>query len=107
MRGCRCRRSSRRTAPALLVPVLCAMLVCHRGLDRPAEAFAGRGAGPAACKAREGHRYYARCWTMARLAYLLGKDFASPQKRLRRASSGKPAPPGFTLKELTVQEYLS
>ncbi|XP_024603164.1 sorting nexin-20 isoform X3 [Neophocaena asiaeorientalis asiaeorientalis] len=93
--------------PVMVVPSLCAMLVCHRDLECPAEAFAAGERALQCLQAREGHRYYAPLLdAMARLAYELGKDFVSLQKRLEENQLRKPAPRGFTLKELTVQEYL-
>nr|XP_008527170.1 PREDICTED: sorting nexin-20 [Equus przewalskii] len=93
--------------PAMLVPPLCAMLVCHRDLERPAEAFAAGERALQCLQAREGHRYYAPLLdAMIRLAYTLGKDFVSLQERLEESQHRKPTPLGFTLKELTVREYL-
>uniref|UniRef100_A0A8C4M6S3 Sorting nexin 20 n=1 Tax=Equus asinus asinus TaxID=83772 RepID=A0A8C4M6S3_EQUAS len=93
--------------PAMLVPPLCAMLVCHRDLERPAEAFAAGERALQCLEAREGHRYYAPLLdAMIRLAYTLGKDFVSLQERLEESQLLKPTPLGFTLKELTVREYL-
>lgn len=93
--------------PVMVVPSLCAMLVCHRDLECPAEAFAAGERALQCLQAREGHRYYAPLLdAMACLAYELGKDFVSLQKRLEENQLRKPAPRGFTLKELTVQEYL-
>ncbi|XP_014683559.1 sorting nexin-20 [Equus asinus] len=93
--------------PAMLVPPLCAMLVCHRDLERPAEAFAAGERALQCLEAREGHRYYAPLLdAMIRLAYTLGKDFVSLQERLEESQLRKPTPLGFTLKELTVREYL-
>ncbi|XP_004431650.1 sorting nexin-20 isoform X1 [Diceros bicornis minor] len=93
--------------PVMLVPALCAMLVCHRDLERPAEAFAAGERALQCLQAREGHRYYAPLLdAMIRLAYALGKDFASLQQRLEESQLRKPTLRGFTLKELTVREYL-
>ncbi|XP_006207916.1 sorting nexin-20 [Vicugna pacos] len=93
--------------PLMLVPSLCAMLVCHRDMERPAEAFAAGERALQCLQARESHRYYAPLLeAMARLAYALGKDFVSLQERLEESQLRKPALRGFTLKELTVQEYL-
>ncbi|XP_037671623.1 sorting nexin-20 isoform X1 [Choloepus didactylus] len=93
--------------PVALVPALCAMLVCHRDLERPLEAFAAGERALQRLQAREGHRYYAPLLdAMVRLAYALGKDFVSLQERLEESRLRKPAARGFTLKELTVREYL-
>ncbi|XP_047384940.1 sorting nexin-20 isoform X1 [Sciurus carolinensis] len=94
--------------PTAVVPALCAMLVCHRDLERPAEAFAAGERALRCLQAREGHRYYAPLLdAMVRLAYVLGKDFVSLQGRLEESQLRRPTHRGFTLKELTVREYLS
>ncbi|XP_029781336.1 sorting nexin-20 isoform X2 [Suricata suricatta] len=93
--------------PVTVVPALCAMLVCHRDLEHPAEALAVGERALQCLQAREGHRYYAPLLdAMIRLAYMLGKDFVSLQKRLQESQLRKPAPWDLTLKELTVREYL-
>lgn len=93
--------------PAALVPALCALLVCHRELERPREAFAAGQRALECLRAREGHRYYAPLLdAMVRLAYALGQDFVSLQERLEQTQLRKPAARGVTLKELTVREYL-
>ncbi|XP_002721386.2 sorting nexin-20 isoform X1 [Oryctolagus cuniculus] len=94
--------------PAAAVPALCAVLVCHRALERPADAFAAGELALQCLQAREGHRYYAPLLdAMVRLAYALGKDFVSLQGRLEESQLRKPSPRGLTLKELTVREYLN
>ncbi|XP_017534184.2 sorting nexin-20 isoform X1 [Manis javanica] len=93
--------------PVMVVPSLCAMLVCHRDLECPVEAFAAGERALQCLQAREGHRYYAPLLdAMIRLAYMLGKDFVSLQERLQESQLRKPTPRNFTLKELTVREYL-
>ncbi|XP_036131882.1 sorting nexin-20 isoform X2 [Molossus molossus] len=93
--------------PGMVVPALCAMLVCHRELERPLEAFAAGERALERLQAREGHRYYAPLLdAMVRLAYALGKDFVSLQVRLEDSQLQKPTSRGFTLKELAVLEYL-
>ncbi|ELW61535.1 Sorting nexin-20 [Tupaia chinensis] len=93
--------------PTAVVPTLCAMLVCHRDHECPAAAFAAGERALQCLQAREGHRYYAPLLdAMIRLAYALGKDFVSLQRRLEESQLRKPSPRGFTLKELTVREYL-
>ncbi|EAW82763.1 sorting nexin 20 [Homo sapiens] len=93
--------------PAAAVPALCAVLLCHRDLDRPAEAFAAGERALQRLQAREGHRYYAPLLdAMVRLAYALGKDFVTLQERLEESQLRRPTPRGITLKELTVREYL-
>lgn len=93
--------------PVMVVPSFCAMLVCHRDLECPVEAFAAGERALQCLQAREGHRYYAPLLdAMIRLAYMLGKDFVSLQERLQESQLRKPTPRNFTLKELTVREYL-
>ncbi|KAF6289122.1 sorting nexin 20 [Rhinolophus ferrumequinum] len=91
----------------LVVPALCATLVCHRELERPLEAFTAGERALECLGAREGHCYYVPLLeAMIRLAYPLGKDFVSLQERLEECQLRKPTSRGFTLKELTVREYL-
>ncbi|KAM9192062.1 sorting nexin-20 [Dugong dugon] len=93
--------------PVMVVPALCAMLVCHRDLECPLEAFAAGERALQRLQARESHRYYAPLLdAMARLAYTLGKDFVSLQEKLEERQLLKPTTQGLTLKELTVREYL-
>ncbi|KAG8508387.1 Sorting nexin-20 [Galemys pyrenaicus] len=93
--------------PAARVPALCAVLLCHRDLERPQEAFAAGQRALQHLHAREGHRYYAPLLdAMVRLAYALGEDFVSLQERLEESQLRRPTPRAFTLKELTVREYL-
>ncbi|XP_003416364.2 sorting nexin-20 isoform X1 [Loxodonta africana] len=96
-----------RHCPVLVVPALCAMLLCHRDLEHPLEAFAVGERALQYLEARESHRYYAPLLdAMARLAYVLGKDFVSLQEKLEERQLRKPTTRGLTLKELTVREYL-
>ncbi|XP_006908811.1 sorting nexin-20 [Pteropus alecto] len=93
--------------PAMMVPALCAMLVCHRELEQPMEAFAAGERALEHLRALEGHRYYVPLLdAMIGLAYMLGKDCVSLQERLEESQLRKPTPQGITLKELTVREYL-
>ncbi|XP_060041559.1 sorting nexin-20 isoform X2 [Erinaceus europaeus] len=92
--------------PLLQVPALCAVLLCHRDLERPLEAFAAGERALQCLHARESHRYYAPLLdAMIGLAYALGKDFVVLQERLEESQLQKPS--SLTLKELTVREYLS
>ncbi|EHB15611.1 Sorting nexin-20 [Heterocephalus glaber] len=94
--------------PAAPVPALCAVFVCYRDLERPAEAFAAGERALRCLQARESHRYYVPLLeAMVRLAYSLGKDFASLQGRLEESQLHRPSHRGFSLKELSVREYLS
>lgn len=93
--------------PALVVPALCAQLVCHRELERPLEAFAAGQRALELLHAREGHRYYAPLLdAMIHLAYALGKDFVSLQERLEDSQLRRATSWSVTLKELAVREYL-
>uniref|UniRef100_A0A6I8PLH6 PX domain-containing protein n=1 Tax=Ornithorhynchus anatinus TaxID=9258 RepID=A0A6I8PLH6_ORNAN len=93
--------------PALLVPSLCAMLVCHRDLERPLEAYAVGERALLLLQGRGGHRYYTPLLeAMIHLAYQLGKDFVSLQEKLEESQLRKIPAKMVTLKELTVREYL-
>ncbi|KAM4834000.1 sorting nexin-20 isoform 2-T3 [Thomomys bottae] len=94
-------------APAR-VPALCALLLCHRDLGRPDDAFAAGERALRCLQARESHRYYRPLLdAMVHLAYALGKDFVSLQALLEESRLRRPADRSVTLKELTVREYLS
>lgn len=94
--------------PAAAVPALCAALLCHRALERPLEAFAAGERALERLRAREGHRYYAPLLdAMVPLAYALGRDYVSLQRRLEDCQLRRPGPRGLTLKELAVREYLA
>ncbi|XP_037373988.1 sorting nexin-20 [Talpa occidentalis] len=93
--------------PAVRVPALCAVLLCHRDLEHPREAFAAGERALQHLQARESHLYYVPLLdAMIRLAYALGKDFVSLQERLEESQLQRPTLRAFTLKELTVREYL-
>uniref|UniRef100_A0A2K6GFQ9 Sorting nexin 20 n=2 Tax=Propithecus coquereli TaxID=379532 RepID=A0A2K6GFQ9_PROCO len=93
--------------PVAVVPALCAMLVCHRDLERPAEAFSAGERALQRLQAREGHRYYVPLLdAMVSLAYVLGRDFVSLQRKLEETQLRRPTHRGVTLKELAVREYL-
>ncbi|KAM6223740.1 sorting nexin-20 [Rhynchocyon petersi] len=96
-----------RHCPLAVVPALCAMLVCHRDLEQPLEAFSMGEQALQRLQARESHRYYVPLLdAMAHLAYALGKDFVSLQERLEETQLRRPTTRVLTLKELTVREYL-
>lgn len=93
--------------PALRVPALCAVLLCHRDLERPLEAFAAGERALQCLHGREGHRYYGPLLeAMVSLAYSLGKDFATLKARLDERQLRGHTSRAFSLKELTVLEYL-
>ncbi|XP_001371556.1 sorting nexin-20 [Monodelphis domestica] len=96
-----------RHCPTLVIPSLCAMLVCHRDLERPTEAFEVGEKALLHLQTRSSHRYYVPLLeAMIHLAYMLGKDFVSLQERLEESQLQKTPARGVTLKELTVREYL-
>ncbi|XP_068938622.1 sorting nexin-20 [Petaurus breviceps papuanus] len=96
-----------RHCPTLVIPSLCAMLVCHRDLERPAEALEVGEKALLHLQARSSHKYYVPLLeAMIHLAYVLGKDFVSLQERLEKNQLQKVPTRGVTLKELAVREYL-
>lgn len=93
--------------PVLRVPALCALLLCHRDLERPLEAFAAGERALQCLHARDNHHYYVPLLdAMISLAYALGKDFAALKARLDESQLQRPTSRAFSLKELTVREYL-
>ncbi|XP_074149464.1 sorting nexin-20 [Sminthopsis crassicaudata] len=95
-----------RHCPSLVVPSLCAMLVCHRDLEHPAEAFEV-GEKVLQLPMHSSHKYYVPFLeAMIHLAYMLGKDFVSLQEKLEESQLQKAPARGITLKELSVREYL-
>lgn len=94
--------------PTLRVPALCAALLCHRDLERPLEAFEAGESALQCLHGREGHRYYAPLLdTLISLAYTLGKDFTALKERLDESQLRRPSSRAYSLKELTVREYLN
>ncbi|KAL4658751.1 sorting nexin-20-like [Arapaima gigas] len=93
--------------PVLLVPTLCAVMVCQRDLDQPREAFAtGQRALP--LTRRYGlHKY--RCPLLAMLVdvgYQLGQHIAHLQEELtKEKDSQRGLVSQLSLKELVVQEF--
>ncbi|XP_033613654.1 sorting nexin-20 [Fukomys damarensis] len=78
------------------------------GCLRAGQYFAAGERALRCLQARESHRYYVPLLeAMVRLGYSLGKDFASLQGRLEESQLRRPSHRGFSLKELTVREYLS
>ncbi|KAJ1083023.1 hypothetical protein NDU88_003184 [Pleurodeles waltl] len=92
--------------PALTVPTLCAILVCHRDLQNPADAFEAGEKAVFLLHSHHGHKYYVPLLeAMIILAYQLGKEFAAFQEKLREGESRQVQLRAVTLKELVVQEY--
>lgn len=94
-------------SPAMMVPTLCAVMVCQRDLDDPAIAFAtGQRALPLV--RRYGLRKY-RCPLLALmvdLGFQLGQPVAVLQEELRRVKDAQRGLVSLlSLKELVVQEF--
>ncbi|KAI1904276.1 hypothetical protein AGOR_G00004010 [Albula goreensis] len=93
--------------PALVVPTLCAVMVCQRDLDIPTSAFStGQRALPLV--RRYGmHKY--RCPLLALmvdLGFQLGHPIAQMQEELTRIKDSERGPVSLlSLKELVVQEF--
>ncbi|XP_067405858.1 sorting nexin-20 [Emydura macquarii macquarii] len=94
-------------SPVLIVPTLCAILVCHKDLDNPASAYEYGEKALLRLQMHGGHRYYIPLLeTMITLAYELGKDFLSLQEKLEANKAKRCEIKMFTLKELAVREYI-
>ncbi|MBN3321068.1 SNX20 protein, partial [Atractosteus spatula] len=93
--------------PALLVPALCAALVCHRDLEDSASAFAMGERALALVRRLRKHKY--RCPLLAMLidlGYELGRPIAQLQEELTQARDAQRGPVSqLSLKELVVQEF--
>ncbi|XP_070809219.1 sorting nexin-20 [Pituophis catenifer annectens] len=93
--------------PILLVPTLCAILVCHKDLENFKSAFEFGEKALQRLEKHSGHRYYLPLLeTMISLAYELGRDFLFFQKKMEERKAKKLPQKMLTLKELTVQEYV-
>ncbi|XP_058011579.1 sorting nexin-20 [Ahaetulla prasina] len=93
--------------PILLVPTLCAILVCHKDLEDFKSAFEFGEKALQRLEKHPGHRYYLPLLeTMISLAYELGRDFLLFQKKMDERKAKKLPQKMLTLKELTVQEYV-
>uniref|UniRef100_A0A8C8SWY5 Sorting nexin 20 n=1 Tax=Pelusios castaneus TaxID=367368 RepID=A0A8C8SWY5_9SAUR len=93
--------------PVLIVPTLCAILLCHKDLENPASAYEYGEKALLRLQMHCGHRYYIPLLeTMITLAYELGKDFLSLQEKLEASKAKKSQIKVFTLKELAVREYI-
>uniref|UniRef100_A0AAY5K8N9 PX domain-containing protein n=1 Tax=Esox lucius TaxID=8010 RepID=A0AAY5K8N9_ESOLU len=94
-------------SPALLVPTLCALTVCHRDLEQPEEAFtAGHKALPVV--RRYGLKRYRGplLEMMVDLGYHLGRPVAQLQEELVQVKDKERGLVSFfSLKELVVQEF--
>ncbi|XP_062997167.1 sorting nexin-20 [Elgaria multicarinata webbii] len=93
--------------PILLVPTLCAILVCHKDLENSRHAYEFGEKALLRLEKHPGHRYYTPLLgTMISLAYELGKDFISFQQKMDEKKAKKRPNKTVTLKELAVQEYI-
>ncbi|XP_053904646.1 sorting nexin-20 [Malaclemys terrapin pileata] len=94
-------------SPVLIVPTLCAVVVCHKDLENPASAYEYGEKALLRLQMHGGHRYYVPLLeTMITLAYELGKDFLSLQEKLEESKAKRDQIKVFTLKELAVREYI-
>ncbi|XP_019361240.1 PREDICTED: sorting nexin-20 [Gavialis gangeticus] len=93
--------------PLLIVSTLCAIVVCHKDLENPRSAYEYGEKALLRLQLRTSHKYYtALLETMITLAYELGKDFVSLQKKLEEIKAKRHQAKVFTLKELAVREYV-
>ncbi|XP_053555462.1 sorting nexin-20 isoform X2 [Bombina bombina] len=97
--------------PTVMIPSLCALLVCYKDLDEIEKAYeVGTKVVPLIEK-HPGHKYYVPLLdTMISLAYKLEKDFVSLQKQLSKGENMMRRGleiTMFTLKEMVVQECTS
>lgn len=93
--------------PVLLVPTVCAILVCHKDLEDSRSAYEFGEKALLRLHKYPGHRYYMPLLeAMISLAYELGKDFLSLQEKLEERKAKKGLQKLVTLKELVVQEYI-
>ncbi|XP_074865025.1 sorting nexin-20 [Carettochelys insculpta] len=93
--------------PVLIVPTLCAIVVCHKDLENPASAYEYGEKALLFLQMHGGHRYYIPLLeTMISLAYELGKDFLSLQEKLEESETKRNQTKTFSLKELAVREYI-
>ncbi|XP_054856684.1 sorting nexin-20 [Eublepharis macularius] len=93
--------------PILLVPTLCAILICHKDLDNSRSAYEFGEKALLRLQNHPNNRYFMPLLeTMISLAYELGKDFVSLQEKLEERKAKKVPRKMVTLKELAVQEYV-
>nr|XP_028596017.1 sorting nexin-20 [Podarcis muralis] len=93
--------------PTLLVPTLCAIVVCHKDLENSRGAYEFGEKALLRLEKHPGHRYYMPLLeTMISLAYELGKDFLYFQEKMEERKAKKRLTKMVSLKELAVQEYI-
>nr|XP_020663219.1 sorting nexin-20 isoform X1 [Pogona vitticeps] len=93
--------------PILVVPTLCAILVCHKDLEDARSAYEFGEKALMRLEKHPSHRYYMPLLeTMLSLAYELGKDFVSFQDKIDERKARKRQNKMVTLKELAVLEYI-
>ncbi|KAF7244687.1 Sorting nexin-20 [Varanus komodoensis] len=93
--------------PVLLVPTLCAILVCYKDLENLKSAYEFGEKALSRLSKHPSHRYHIPLLeTMISLAYGLGKDFVSFQEKMEEEEAKKCQNKAVTLKELAVREYL-
>lgn len=93
--------------PILVIPTLCAIVVCHNDLEDSRSAYEFGEKALLRLEKYPSHRYHLPLLeTMISLAYELGKDFVSLQEKLEERKAKKGHIRVVTLKELVVQEYV-
>ncbi|KAG8437744.1 hypothetical protein GDO86_008449 [Hymenochirus boettgeri] len=94
----------------LMVPPLCALVVCHKDLDEPEKAYKVGMDALSLLEKHTGHRYYMPLLeTLVSLAYKLGKDFISLREKLERGEERlmrSLETEMKTLKEVAVKEHV-
>ncbi|XP_029464382.1 sorting nexin-20 [Rhinatrema bivittatum] len=94
-------------SPSLIVPSLCAILVCHKDLENFTDACEVGEKTLALLEKHQRHKYYIPLLeAMIALAYILGKDFVSLQEKLEESKARRDQTKVLTLKELAVKEYV-
>ncbi|XP_030060197.1 sorting nexin-20 isoform X1 [Microcaecilia unicolor] len=92
---------------SLIVPSLCAILVCHKDLENFLDAHEVGEKALALLQKHSRHKYYIPLLeAMIALAYVLGKDFVFLQEKLEESKVKKDQSKVLTLKELAVKEYV-
>lgn len=95
--------------PILMVPTLCALVVCHKDMDQLEKAYETGMKALELLQKHPRHKYYNPLLdTLISLAYKLGKDFLSLREKFEngenRATRSSFGGEMITLKELVVKE---
>ncbi|XP_075693038.1 sorting nexin-20 [Rhinoderma darwinii] len=96
--------------PTLLVPSLCALVVCHKDMNQSEMAYEVGMKAIEVLEKHTTHRYYMSLLdTLVSLAYKIGKDYMTLREKLQINEMKVRRTFDFemlTLKELVVQEYV-